>query len=78
MSVVSIRLPENLLHEIDNWAHVLHIPRTQYIRKALEQMNQEVSLRERGQRLKEASIRVRKESMKINKEFGQIEDDPEN
>jgi metal-responsive CopG/Arc/MetJ family transcriptional regulator len=76
MSVISIRLPEELLGEIDAFAHLLHIPRPKYIRKVIENMNEAVLLQERKDRLIQASLRVRKESMKINAEFEQIENDP--
>lgn len=77
MSVISIRLPDDLLHDLDGSAHILHMPRTTYIRKAIEHMNQEVLNNERKQRLIKASMRVRKDSMRINEEFSEIEHDPE-
>jgi len=76
MSVISIRLSAELLHELDDRAHALHVPRTVYIRKAIEHMNDEVLHTERKQQLIQASLRVRKESMCINKEFSKIEHDP--
>lgn len=77
MTVISIRLPDALLHDLDGSAHTLHMPRTVYIRKAIEHMNEEVLNNERKQKLIKASLRVRKESMRINKEFSEIENDPE-
>jgi metal-responsive CopG/Arc/MetJ family transcriptional regulator len=76
MSVISIRLSEDLLCEIDALAHLLHLPRAKYIRKAIENMNEAVLLRERKDQLIQASLQVRKESMKINAEFDEIEHDP--
>lgn len=76
MNVISIRLPDALLHDLDGSAQILHVPRTVYIRKAIEHMNQEVLSNERKQKLIKASLRVRKESMRINKEFSEIEHDP--
>jgi metal-responsive CopG/Arc/MetJ family transcriptional regulator len=77
MSLISIRLPEKLLDEIDHHARVIHIPRAEYIRMAIEAMNKEVSSKQKAERLKKASLKVRKESMQINKEFSRIEHDPE-
>lgn len=75
-ALVSIRLNDALLHEMKAKAQVLHLSQTDYIRRAIERMNDETEKQERGQRLTQASLHVRKESMKINAEFSEIEDDP--
>ena len=77
MSLVSIRIDDGMLKQAKAHAHHLHLSQTDYIRKAIEQMNNEVSRQERKKILEEASLRVRKESMKINAEFSEIEYDPE-
>lgn len=77
MSVITIRLPEKLLHDLDTHAHAIHLQRAEYIRLAIEHMNMTVKNKERIERLKKASLKVRKESMRINKEFSRIEYDPE-
>lgn len=77
MSVVSIRLPEQMLHQVDFFAQELHMPRNQYIREALLMMNKTVALQQRKEKLAQASLRTRTESMKINTEFSEIEHDPE-
>jgi len=77
MSVITIRLSEKLLHDLDTHAHVIHLQRAEYIRLAIEHMNMTVKNKERIERLKKASLQVRKESMRINKEFSRIEHDPE-
>lgn len=77
MSLVSIRLPDELLSEVKIKAHNLHISQTEYMRKAIELMNAEVAKEERKQKLIRASLKVRKESMAINDEFSRIEYDPE-
>lgn len=77
MTAVSIRLSEDLLKETDKRARELHIPRTEYIRRAIETLNMEVSSRQRRERIIQASRRVRKESMRINAEFSAIEDAPD-
>ncbi len=73
MTTLSLRLPDELLHEVDSHAEQLHIPRAAYVRKALEQMNASVAAQRRRTRLKEISLRVRTESMRVNAEFDQIE-----
>ena len=75
MSVISIRLPEQLLHELDRMARQLHIQRAEYIRKAIEHMNAENLQNARKDKLIQASLRVRNESMRINQEFSDIEHD---
>lgn len=77
MSIVSIRLPDKLLDEVDDSAHSLHLPRATYIRKAIEQMNKKVLLQQRKKQLTHASLAVRKDSMRVNKDFSDIEHDPE-
>jgi len=76
MTTVSIRLPNDLLKEADKRARELHIPRAEYIRRAIEGLNTEVSSRQRRKRIIEASRRVRAESMRVNAEFSAIEDAP--
>ena len=75
MSVISLRLPEKLLHQLDNGAQILHIQRAEYIRRAIESMNEDVVNQERKKRLIQASLLVRKNSMRINNEFSDIEYD---
>lgn len=76
MTTLSLRIPDDLLHEVDDSAEQLHIPRAAYIRKALEQMNASVAAQRRRTRLMEASLKVRGESMRVNAEFDEIEDAP--
>jgi predicted transcriptional regulator len=76
MSSLTIRLPEKMLHEIDEKAQKLHISRTAYIKESIERMNRRIRENEKKARLIEASRRVRKESMLVNSEFAQIEHDP--
>ena len=75
-ALISIRLSEDLLQIMKAHAHTLHLSKTDYIRKTIELMNQEIEKGEREKRLKDASLRVRKESMMINAEFSEIEHDP--
>jgi len=76
MATVTLRLTDNALRKIDTNAHLLHISRSEYIKKAILEMNQDIQERERRKRLMAASQLVRKESMKINAEFAAIENDP--
>ena len=78
MSIVSVRLSDRLLHDVDIMAHSLHLARTEYIRKAIEQMNEKTLSVKRKQRLIQASLKVRNESMAVNAEFSRVEHDPEN
>jgi len=76
MTSLSLRLPDELLHEVDDFARLMQIPRAEYVRKALEQMNMTVAAQRRRTRLMETSMRVRSESMKVNAEFSAVEDAP--
>jgi Arc/MetJ-type ribon-helix-helix transcriptional regulator len=51
--------------------------RSEYIKKAIAEMNDEVQTQGRRQKLMAASRLARQESMKINAEFAAIEHDPE-
>ncbi len=76
MNTISIRLPDELLREIDVLAKKSKLPRAEYIRQAIEQMNKEILLQQRSARMASVSRRVRKESLKINAEFSEVENDP--
>ena len=77
MTTLSLRLPDDLLHEVDDFAREMHIPRAEYVRKALEQMNLTVAAQRRRSRLMKASLKVRGESMNVNAEFNAIENAPD-
>ncbi len=77
MTVISIRLPEALLEEADKCAESLHLKRTVYIRKAIEQFNQCLKNEHSKNRLIKASLKTRAESRAVNKEFDEIRNDPE-
>jgi len=76
MTTLSLRLPDELLQDVDDFARQMHIPRAEYVRKALEQMNMTVAAQHRRSRLMESSRKVRAESMAVNAEFTVIEDVP--
>lgn len=52
------------------------MPRAEYIRRAIETLNAEVTSQQRRDRMIKASQRVRVESMRVNAEFSIIEDVP--
>ena len=77
MTTISLRLPDDLLREVEKRAGDLHVPRAEYVRRALERMNREVLQQRRRTRLMELSLRVREESMNVNAEFSEVEHEPE-
>jgi len=77
MTTISLRLPDDLLREVEERAGDLHVPRAEYVRRALERMNREVLQQRRRTRLMELSLRVREESMNVNAEFSEVEHEPE-
>lgn len=76
MTTVSLRLPDKLLKEAESGAKVLHIPRAEYIRRAIAAMNHEMLAQKRREHLMKISRRVSSESLKVNAEFEAIEGDP--
>jgi metal-responsive CopG/Arc/MetJ family transcriptional regulator len=78
MNTISIRLPDGILREADCRAAELQIPRAEYLRRAIVAMNRESRNCRQRLRLMEVSARVREESMAVNREFAEIEHDPEN
>ena len=77
MNTVSMRLPDELLREVDKRAAELDIPRTEYMRRAILAMNRVFEDTKRRDRLKRASLKVHAESMKVNAEFAAIERAPD-
>lgn len=76
-ALISIRLSDKLFQDMKAKAQEAHLSQTEYIRQAIELMNEKIEKKEREQRLKQASLQVREESMKVNDEWGKIEHDPE-
>jgi Ribbon-helix-helix domain len=73
MTTISLRIPDKLLTEVTQYSKEMNIPRTEYIRKSLIEMNHQMELKMRRKRLMDASRRVREESMKVNAEFDAME-----
>ena len=77
MNAISMRLPEEVLRDIDRRAALLNLSRTEYIRAAVQAMNRAVDEEGRNARIRNASLRVRAESLKVNAEFARIEHAPD-
>lgn len=76
MSIISLRLPAELLDETKAHSKALHISQNEYIRRAIEHLNSEFRKKELAKKLKNTSLKVRAESSRVNDEFSEIEDDP--
>ena len=76
MSALTVRLPNNLIDEVNSRAKKLHITRSEYVRKSIENMNRKLQQQERKDRVIRASKLVRKESMVVNSEFSKVEYEP--
>jgi metal-responsive CopG/Arc/MetJ family transcriptional regulator len=73
MAHLSIRLPDSLLADLNEWAE--NTSRAEIIRKALELYRKDQIAIHRSARLKGASLLVRADSMAVNREFQEFEDD---
>jgi len=76
MSALTFRLPHQVIGEVDYRAKKLHITRSEYIRKSIENMNKKLQQQERKDRFFRVSNLVRKESMIVNSEFSKVEHEP--
>jgi len=76
MTAVLLKMPEKLLEQSDEFAGTMKISRTEYIRRAVDEMNRRVKAGIRARRMAEVSKRVRNESMAVNAEFAAFEEDP--
>ncbi len=77
MIAISMRLPDDVLRELDRRAGQLKLNRTEYIRAAVRAMNRAVDEEHRKVRIRGASLRVRGESLRVNAEFSRIEHAPD-
>ncbi len=77
MNAISMRLPDDVLRELDRRAAQLKLSRTEYIRAAVRAMNRAVDAERRKARIRSASLRVRGESLRVNAEFARIEHAPD-
>ena len=76
MTTISIRIPEDMLNDVDRFSRDLKVPRTEYLRQAILLMNRKVKEDRRRIRIMKLSQRVRAESMRVNAEFSEVEHDP--
>ena len=77
MNAISLRLPDDVLRELDRRAAQLKLSRTEYIRAAVRAMNRAVDEERRKARIRSASLRVRGESLMVNAEFSRTEHAPD-
>ncbi|MFZ2627263.1 MAG: hypothetical protein WAX67_00075 [Rugosibacter sp.] len=77
MTTVSLRLPDDILQATEQRAKTLHLPRAEYIRRAIVAMNEDVLKQSRREQLIRVSKRVAADSMRVNAEFAAIEDTPD-
>lgn len=77
MGTISMRIDEELLSEMDRQAKALHLTKSEYLRRAINEMREKVARDLGRQRLQEASRKVRRENMRINREFAEFEDAPD-
>jgi predicted transcriptional regulator len=75
MSALTVRLANEVIDEINIRAKKLHITRSEYIRKSIENMNGKLREQERKSKFMKVSKLVRRESMIINAEFAKVEYD---
>ncbi len=73
MPTITLRIPDDLLNEASKLARARHLPRSEYIRRAIERMNRDSAAELRRQRMMRASRKVRESSMETNAEFDAIE-----
>lgn len=76
-SLISVRLNDDLLEEMRHKAHSLHLSQAEYVREAILRFNAALTREERSHQLRKASFKVRANSMHVNKEFDEIEHDPD-
>lgn len=76
MKAISLNMPDTLLETSGQLAGNLGLSRADYIRKALEHMNQIARAELRARRMAAASRKCRAESMRVNAEFAAFEHDP--
>lgn len=76
-SLISVRLNDEMLEDMRHKAQRLHLSQAEYVREAILRFNVLLEQKERAERLQKASLKVRANSMEVNKEFGEIEHDPD-
>lgn len=77
MGTISLKLPDALLSASTRVAEAMGLTRSEYIRRAIAEMNRRTEAELRARRLGELSRRVRDESARVNAEFAVVERDPD-
>lgn len=77
MPILTVRLPDTVLEEVNNKANSLHLSKNAYINKAINMLNKEINNRIKRDKIIKASYKVRTNSMEINSQFSIIENDTE-
>lgn len=75
MSVLSIRISEDVVHEVESKAKVLNMSKNAYITQAITNLNKKVGQELLQKQMNQASKKVRKDSMRVNLEFSSTEDE---
>jgi len=73
MSLVTIRISEELINKTNQIARSLKVSRNEYIKKSILTMNESVNQQELKIQLTKSSKLVRNNSMQVNKDFDEIE-----
>jgi predicted transcriptional regulator len=77
MQSIALKLPDELIKASDRVASSLHISRAEYMRRAITEMNRKVRAEARARQMSQASLKVRGESLRVNREFAEVEMDPD-
>lgn len=75
MTVITLRLSEEVLVEMNSNAKLLDMTRADYLREAINRFNRSTRKKWEREILQNASLKVRADSMRINAEFSLIEGD---
>ena len=77
MKTISLSLPEDLLEASGRHSMALRIPRAEYIRRAIEQLNEKMDAETRARRMRQAALKCRAADLEVNADFAAIEQTPE-
>jgi metal-responsive CopG/Arc/MetJ family transcriptional regulator len=77
MKTISLSLPERLLEASGRHSTALRIPRAEYIRRAIEQLNEQMDAETRARRMRKAALKCRAADLEVNADFAAIEQAPE-
>ncbi|MDZ5762691.1 CopG family transcriptional regulator [Candidatus Cyrtobacter comes] len=73
MPILTVRLSDEVLREVDMKSKALNISKNAYIQRAISNLNFKINEDIKRERLIQASYKVRANSMEINAEFDSIE-----